>query len=455
MESLFFNVPARRKFLKTTRTELRQAAQVVQGYAMASPEVRFTLVHEERTLLDALPAGPGRRGARERIGQIFGQSLENKLVEIGGASLMPREKIWGFLGDPSTTRGRRYFIFVNRRLLRDRAVMACFYRAVREEWRSDQFPAVFLFIDLASTEVDVNVHPQKSEVRFRDPRLFGRLSQELRVALQAVLGAEVATLKPLEEVPTGPLVWQGLGRPGPAWMGGLPGAVREGQASASAAAAGRLGEAVYAPLERRPVALSGRSGEARPFRLLGQYKATLILLEGPDGLYVVDQHVAHERILYERLRRGLESEATACQSLLEPALLQLSPAETIWIGELIPELERYGFSLRELSGGTLALESAPAALSAAQAEVLLMTLVHDAGGAEPQPAELRKSILNSLAASQSCQSAIKMHHPLTAEEMEALVAELFAAEQPFACPHGRPIILKFTDADLEKRFGRS
>ena len=453
--SLFFNVPARRKFLKTPRTELRQAVQVVQGYALARPEIRFTLVHEERTLLDALPGDPGPVGARGRIGQIFGPSLVEKLAEIDSRAGRPQESIWGFVGDPTTTRGRRYFVFVNRRLLRDRSVMACFYRAVREEWRSDEFPVLFLFLDLPSSEVDVNVHPQKSEVRFRDPALLDRLSNALRYALRSALGAETAPLEPLLEAPRAPFVWQGLGARGAAGGSGPPWVVREGPAPAGDFSAGRLAEAVYAPLERRPVALSGRSGETRPFRLLGQYKATLILLEGPDGLYLVDQHVAHERILYERLRRELEGEATARQAFVEPALLELSPAEALRCSELIPELDACGFSVSELSGNTLALEAAPAVLSAAQAEGLLSTLLQSSEAAERGPADLKASLLEALAASQSCRSAIKMHHPLSPEEMESLVAELFTAEQPYACPHGRPIILKMTDADLEKRFGRT
>ena len=344
------------------------------------------------------------------------------------------------MGDPDTTRGRRYFVFVNRRLIRDRAVMATFYRAVREEWRSDEFPALFLFLDLAPPDVDVNVHPQKSEVRFRDPGLFDRLTVVLRAALRSALGAEAAPIEAVREAPGAPFVWQGLGG-------------RE--TAGSAGGVGRLAEAVYAPLERRPVALSGPAGESRPFRLLGQYKGTLILLEGPDGLYLVDQHVAHERIVYERLRRELEAQVTTRQSLLEPILLELSPSDVMRVREELSELEECGFSLKELSGNTLALEAVPSVLTAAEAEELLLKLLQATEGPEPKPAELRARLLDALAASQSCRSAVKMHHPLAPREMETLVSELFTAEQPHACPHGRPILLKMSDADLEKRFGRS
>jgi DNA mismatch repair protein MutL len=205
------------------------------------------------------------------------------------------------------------------------------------------------------------------------------------------------------------------------------------------------------------VPLSGRRGEARPFRLLGQYKGTLILLEGPDGLYLIDQHVAHERILYERLRRALADERTPVQTLLTPPLLDLGPAERLRLLEIAPALDDCGFGVASLSGNTLALTAVPAVLTAAEAESLLRALAtepsdtgHDGAAAE----DLRRRVLDALAASLACKSAVKMHHPLSPLEMEALVAELFVADQPYACPHGRPIVLQMTDSDLERRFGR-
>jgi DNA mismatch repair protein MutL len=201
------------------------------------------------------------------------------------------------------------------------------------------------------------------------------------------------------------------------------------------------------------VPLSGRRGERRSFRLLGQYKGTLILLEGPRGLMLIDQHVAHERILYERFRRALEGQPAASQALLEPLVLELSPAEGMRLDELVDGLERCGLELRRLSGGSFALAGAPADLGLEEARGLVLEAA--ASGESPATAEeVRARILDALAAGLSCRAAIKMHHPLTAEEMEALVAELFVAEQPYACPHGRPVVLEMTDADLEHRFGR-
>jgi DNA mismatch repair protein MutL len=475
VRSLFFNVPARRKFLKSPETELRRCLEVVQGYALARPDVRLRVAHEGRTLLDALPVvaeGAGSAGARERIGQIFGAELASRLAEIPAPRVPgpPGERIGGFVGSPATARGRRQFVFVNRRLLRDRAVLATFYRAVRDEWRSEEFPALFLLLDVPPEDLDVNVHPQKAEVRFRDPGLLDRLSEALRRGLERARGEVAAPLSPPRAGPSVPLAWQGLGgQPGPAeapgWLpppgsgpGGRGGEVRE--QAPSPWAGGQLASPTAAPLDRAPVPLSGRGAGPRPFRLLGQYKGTLILLEGPDGLYLVDQHVAHERLLFERLRRAFAAESVAVQTLLTPPLLDLAPAERLRLAELAPALEACGFGLASLSGNTLALTSAPAVLSAAAAEALLVALAGEAaaGGEELSPdgavAALRRRLLDALAASLACKGAVKMHHRLTPPEMEALVAELFSAEQPYACPHGRPIVLQMTDADLERRFGR-
>jgi len=525
VRSLFFNVPARRKFLKSPETELRRCLEVAQGYALARPDVRWRVLHEGRALLDLLPAA-GPEGPRQRIAQLFGDDLASRLVDIGtvgeiaaigesgpigesGAAeagmagqeriggLVPaeRERIGGLVGSPETARGRRQFVFVNRRLLRDRAVLATFYRAVREEWRSDDVPALFLFLDLPPEELDVNVHPQKAEVRFRDPRLLDRVAAALRPALARARGEVAAPLRrPAAAAPTVPFAWQGLGgnlTPG-AWPGepGVPGSsgwrgwrggpsdagprampdevaevgggsppVASDAGAVAAAAAGlpppaRLATASYLPPERAAVPLSGRRGEARPFRLLGQYKGTLILLEGPDGLYLVDQHVAHERILYERLRRSLAAATPPSQVLLSPLLLDLSPAERLRLLELAAALEPCGFGFTVLSGQTLALTAVPAVLSAGEAEALLAALADGSPTGEPSDGGLGPRVLDALAASLACKAAVKMHHPLSPPEMESLLTELFAADQPYACPHGRPIVLQMTDSDLERRFGR-
>ncbi len=461
--SLFFNVPARRKFLKTPQTELRRSVEVVQGYALASPEVRFTVRHQDRTVVETLPVGEGGEGLRERIAQLFGIGLARELVAIPPRYTTEDEAVTGFVGSPGTRRGRRIFLFVNRRLVHDRTVLARFYRSVREEWRSDEFPALFLFLDLMAEEIDVNVHPRKAEVRFRNLAFVDRVEEALRATLVLARGEEPAPLASPVAPPQVPAAWVGLGgktapptsgpgwEPSPAAPAAAAGPAVE---AASAPAAERIAQAAYAPIEPRPVALSGRSGEKRPFRLLGQYKGSLILLEGHDGLYLIDQHVAHERLLYERMRRSMAAERTASQTLLTPPILDLAPAEAMRLREMTPGLERCGFVLAPLSGNSIAVTAIPTVLNIDEAEEVLQSLATAAGDADADAEAMGRRLLDALAASLACRAAVKIHHPLSVAEMEKLVSELFEAEQPYACPHGRPIVLQMTDAELERRFGR-
>ena len=351
---LFFNVPARRAFLKTPATELRHCTAVLQAYALTRPSTYFHAEHEGRVLLDAPPTAIDRQGAQRRIAQIFGSSLGEKLIEIDRVDGPSR--VWGFVGDPTTTRGRRHFIFVNGRSIRDRAVLAIFYRAVRDVWRKDDFPALFLFLDLPPEEVDVNVHPQKAEVRFRDRQLLGTIARALRAALEEGLGELPAGLGQPVEGPAPPLAWSGLGEasgmsdrdaPVGALRTDAPIEVRDS----------RLAQAVYSPLPPAEIPLSGRSRPRETLRLLGQYKGTMLLLEGPDALFIIDQHVAHERILYERLRRAMLAETPAMQALLEPRLLDLTAEEALRLGEIAERLEVCGFELAALSGTSVALQA--------------------------------------------------------------------------------------------------
>ncbi len=440
--SLFFNVPARRKFLKSRETELRRSVEVVEGYVLARPEIAFRLRSDGRTLLETAGQPETPAGLRERIRTVFGAALAGELAPIEGAGGFAS----GFVGSPATARGaRRSFVFVNRRLVRDRAVLATFYRAVRDEWRGEEFPALFLFLDLPPEAVDVNVHPQKAEVRFRDAGLMDRLGLALRDALARARGTEPAPLRAPSEPPGVRPAWEGLG-------GRAGEEIREGLGAGSAPGErGLLADLVLAPLDRPPVPLSGRDGIARRFRLLGQYKGALLLLEGPDGLYLIDQHVAHERILYERLRRALEAERVAAQRLLAPRLLELSRGERLRLLELGEALAGAGFEIAELSGGSVGCLAVPAALGPAEGEALLERLAADG---EATPDNLRRRLLDDFAASLACKAAVKMHDALSAAAQEALVSELFAAQNPYACPHGRPVVLELSDADLERRFGR-
>ena len=464
IRSLFYNVPARRRFLKTPRAELQRSTEVLQAYALTRPDVSITARHEGRVLLDAPAAGSGIEGLERRLQGLYGDEFVSRLVALEPATRRDLT-IWGFVGDARTARSRRRFTFVNRRLVRDRGIMATFYRAVRDEWRSDEFPALFIFLDLPGERVDVNVHPQKSEVRFRDRSVLDELYRRLRDTLGHARGEEPLRPVASTSLPGTPLAWTGRpaaggasreAGPGPEWR--FPAEVAEptpgaGGGPEAPPVEGRLPQASFEPMSPRPVPLSGRSGQELPFRLLGQYKGTVLLLEGTDGLYLIDQHVAHERVLFERIRRNIEADNPQTQTLLAPHLVELSRAELLRLEPLLDALEACGIQAAPVSDRTLGLTGVPVDMGLETTEGAIRSLAQSREGGE-SPADLRRRLLEDAAASMSCRAAVKMHDVLTREEMEHLVSELFEAEYPYACPHGRPVIMKLSDVDLEKGFKR-
>ena len=467
VSSLFYNVPARRKFLKQAATEQRRCVEVVGAYALYHREIGFRLESQAGQIIEAPKLGDldSYAGLRARVDQLFGRGLADHLVPFGDAP-EAEQGIWGMVGDKETVRGRKTFVFVNGRLLRDRSLLSVFYRAVRDEWGGGEFPSLFLFLELAPDQVDVNVHPQKHEVRFLDSALNSKLYRRLRHGLGLARGYEDAPIDFVSELPPSAGSWQGLGgRPLPSETWQLPDAQSlvatnetpgpDGPHSTSGPTAtvveGRISEPSLSPTpSERGVPLSGRGGSERPFRILGQYKAALILVEGPDALYVIDQHVAHERVLFERILKASTGASIEQQKLVTPMIIDMSNDQVERIADCRGFLEQVGFEAEVLSGGSVALAAVPAMLSHRQASEFL-TKVAAAG---LPPAELASTFEEVLAASLSCRRAIKMHDVLNQEEVEVLLSELFAANNPYSCPHGRPVMLRLSDLELEKRFHR-
>jgi DNA mismatch repair protein MutL len=432
----------------------------VHGYALAHPEVRFEVTHEGRELLRAAATSADEAGRLERIAQLFGADFAAQLVPLPADSMVS-----GFVGRPEIARGRRNFVFVDGRLLRDRALLGVFYGAVRDVWKSDRFPPLFLFVEAPPGEVDVNVHPQKAEVRFRSREPVSRVARALRAALQSARGEAATPLRvvgPDERLPQPN--WQGLGSAeranSPGRAGQLFGSASEDSPGSqpSQAVAERIAGASYRLEPPRRVPLSGRhSAGTEALRLLGHYKGSLVLLEGPDALYLVDQHAAHERILFEQLSAAIAAQTPRSQRLLEPLVLDFGGELNEVLAQFAERLEESGFEVRPLSDGTLGLVGVPAPLRVGDAREVLGEVATRLRHLDPREAaagSLRSELLESYVASKACRGAVKIHRPLNGQEMEHLITDLFACEQPYTCPHGRPTVLKMGDGELERRFER-
>ncbi len=481
VRSLFFNVPARRKFLRTEKTELTHALRTATHYSLAHLDKAFQLRNEHGTLLNVTPVTT----LRERVYQVFGGELLDRLVELepGGSADGepggPGLRLTGFVSEPQAQRTNRnaYHIFVNRRMVRDSLIQKAVSVAYENLMPHGVYPFVLLFLDIPPGEVDVNVHPAKTEVRFRNPsRVFDFIRDAIRARLVAA--------KPASSLPDPARIDQR----------GFPAA---GTTAASPAAAGSAGEAPFSPPARLPFPgadgpsaapwrtrdLQGTApgaGEPLPpsaaqsdldhsraplvdrgpsslgslagLRLLGQLHDSFIVAAGEDGVWIIDQHVAHERILFEKVLAERLHGKCQMQGLLTPVVLTLTPDRMVAFEELAEEFRANGFEIEPFGGRTVVIKAVPAELRPQQVESLtyeLLDVPHE-NGKPPGLAHLRKR----MAATIACHAAIKINTPLSSEKMRWLLEELARSDCPMSCPHGRPIALKYGTRDILKAFHR-
>jgi DNA mismatch repair protein MutL len=447
---LFENVPARRKFLRSADAEFRFIATVVSSYALPMPSRAFRLEHNGRVVLDLPPAA----SSLDRIVQIIGSESEPYLTAIEGQ--MDSTTASGFV-----TRGVRFgsrrnqYFFVNGRLVKDRVLTHAASRA-SESFDFEGHPAVILFLEIAPDMVDVNVHPAKTEVRFRDSgHVHVIVEQSIKRALGgAEEGAALLQQTPLRDAP---MEASGLGP-------------RASELFAPQRFDATPSGAHFTPLFQRsalvqpprpaqgatisaPVAEVEHAHELGDLqgRVIGQYRLSYILVDTPGGMRIVDQHVAHERVLFDRYMQRLTSGAAASQQLLTPILYERGAAETAVLESHVDDLRAVGFDIERFSGNTFAISAVPPELVRNDLDAFLRKLI-DASLEENSPhlAHLRDRICASLA----CQAAIKVHRPLSGEEMARLVGELLDSSNPYACPHGRPIIVDIKHLDIERHFHR-
>lgn len=500
VRNLFFNVPARRKFLRTERTELSHALRTVTHYSLANLDKAFDLLNEHGSQLQVTPVATHR----ERVYQIFGSELLEQLVRIdpvaenelglerdGGAdgaaeSSRPTLRLDGFVSEPQFHRSNRnaFYIFVNGRLVRDSLIQKAIAKGYENLMPSGVYPFVLLFLEIAPEEVDVNVHPAKTEVRFRSPtRVFEFVREAVRARLIAAKpSADLPpaavidhSLSVVPDVPSsadvpppvfGPGTFQrnpdGPRTPSPKALE-FPSQPRrpayrtpppQGPAPSAQPPSGGLVPEPAAPHSGEPLADLSPSnlGKLADLRLLGQLFDSFIVAAGDDGVWIIDQHVAHERILFEQVLAARLHGRPDVQRLLTPIVMTLTPSQLAVYQELAEELEGNGFEIERFDGRSVAVKAAPGELSAKEVETLLRELLDDSrdGVDAMSLGDLRRR----MAASIACHASVKMNMPLTEEKMRWLLVELAKSDCPMACPHGRPIALRYGTREILKAFHR-
>jgi DNA mismatch repair protein MutL len=455
VNDLFYATPARLKFLKTDRTEAEAIREVVRRLAMARPDVAFTLAGEERAPVTWAAALPGASGRLTRLGDILGADFRASAIEVRAE----REgvAVEGFAAAPSLTRANALgqYLFVNGRPVRDKLILGAVRAAYSDYLPRDRHPVVALFVTLDSREVDANVHPAKTEVRFRNAGLVralivhalkeGLARQGKRTAANSD-GAVIASFRPAfapganwdwrrsPGYPVGPL---------PAFDGSAAFA-EPGQATfdvGTPTADVRFQEAPSADLLDRPL------GAART-----QIHETYIVSQTRDGLIVVDQHAAHERIVYERLKASLERNGVQRQILLIPDIVELDEATVERLVGRAEELASFGLAIESFGPGAIAVRETPSLLGKTNAGSLLRDLAeHMAEWDEALPLERR---LMHVAATMACHGSVRAGRRLKPEEMNALLREMEDTPNSGQCNHGRPTYVELKLSDIEKLFGR-
>ena len=436
---LFHNVPARRKFLKSDAAEAAQVSRVVTQLALGYPEVGFTLTSRGRQVLECPPVG----SLRDRFFQIHGDRPD--LVEVRKEAAGVR--VHGYaaaLVDQAPARGPQN-VFVNRRVVRDRTITHAIHEAYRQAALKPRTPEVHLFIDMPPERVDVNVHPMKAEVRFLEQSLVHEL---LRRALAEALGQPSSASLPSEPTPATISVPTARSIPGVVssgsaasrWAGVTDVFRRQGSGIATGVSASSVREQVSAELGTSPLIP------------LGQFRDTFIVAIDNEGVAIIDQHVAHERVLFEQVMTSLTSGVLEGQRLLTPIVLDLPAGQRDALAAHADDLQRLAFEIEPFGGDSVQVTTVPALLDRRECEGAVRALATDLEGLDDGTAV--DDVLRRLAATTACHAAVKANDRLTAEKMHYILQALRQTEYSTVCPHGRPIVLRLSREQIERSFER-
>lgn len=418
VRDLFFNLPARRKFLRSDRAELSQIVRFLTHFALAFSEVRFSLYHGSRKIFNYA----GVSSLKERIYQVYGRSVLENLIPVDFED--EERRILGYVSRPPSGRKDRslQLFYVNRRVVKDRMLQAALNQAFTGYIEKDLSPLAFLFVNLPFSEVDVNVHPTKAEVRFKDsPSIFRLVQRGITRAISKEMGIK-------EVYPTQP----------------------ERRESP------RIDEMYQPSLMRKPDRVENQTWrmfvpepeEKKSRRVLGQYLDTYIVITDDEGLLIIDQHNAHERVLFEKYEEIDRQKDWPRKLTLLPAVFDLSPSQILRFEESQDLLEEIGFRVDNMGGRSFALKEYPDIFKEEEAQRIFLSLLEEMG--EEKIQDKKKILLATLA----CRTAVKAGQPLPHEKMNYLVEELFATTNPSLCPHGRPVLLKLDRKKIEKEIGR-
>lgn len=419
VRDLFFNLPARKKFLRSERAELSWITRYMTHVSLAYPGVRFSLVHGKRHVFDY----PSVKTLKERIFQVYGKSLLEHLMEVDHEE--EGRRLYGFASVPPSGRRDRthQLFFVNRRLVKDRNLQAGLNQAYRGFLEKDQFSEAFLFLSCPYEDVDINVHPAKAEIRFTDPHAFFQII--LHSIEKAMLKKQgIKEVYPASESAKGRL------------------RIEEGMRERSFLSPERKQEAwtdVLPPPEK----------EERVFpRILGQYQDTYIIASSEDGIFIIDQHNAHERVLFEKYQDIDKKKKWPQKLALFPVLFELSPSQVLSLEGNQAVLEDAGFRVEAMSGRSISLKEFPDLFKEKEAKEIFLSLLEDIKGDKIKDKKMK------LLATMACKTAVKAGQPLSFEKMSYLVEELFKTSNSSLCPHGRPVMVKIERKEIERGLKR-
>jgi len=429
-QDLFFNTPARLKFLRSAPSELAFTLRLLQGIALSRPDLHIRVLHHGKPVL----AAPVATTLRDRVGALLGFETSQAMLEVRHSQGVVR--ITGLVAPPQRARGNRdeITLIVNGRPVRDTALTQSLIEGYRPMLARHQFPVAVLAIELPLPEVDVNVHPTKAWVRFRSPRFI----QE--AVFRAVQGALRSQLVVQPQ--------QGLARPGESLEGDM----------ASTSLSGESTEVMAGPLPHADLQGTLFRESLAPFgpgrfgHVIGQLQDTFVVSASEEEVFFIDQHVAHERVLFEQLKHELASGPLASQALLFPQSLELGPGKAALLAEWQEDLERLGFALEDFGGSSVLLRAVPSLLKGAEPRRLIEGLLDEVGAPTAKP---DSPIVDRALSFVACRAAVKAQAPLQREEMTRLLSDLSATETPYFCPHGRPIVSRLSLKDIKRELKRT